>query len=243
MKKERLDKLLIDRKMFGSRTEAQGFILAGKILVNEIPITKSGEKVGVDSDIRIKGALKKYVSRGGEKLEIAIEKFDVDFNGKTVLDIGISTGGFTDCALQRGAISVTGIDVGYGQLDMKIRNNPKVEIHEKTNARILNLNKKFDLIICDVSFISTLKLLDTFNLHLKNDGNMIILIKPQFEAGKELVEKGGIVKNTDIHKQILENVKTKYAEKNFELIGIAESRILFPKGNIEYLTYWKRLIQ
>ncbi|HPN32078.1 MAG TPA: TlyA family RNA methyltransferase [bacterium] len=242
MKKERLDKLLIDRKMFDSRTEAQGFILAGKILVNDNPITKSGEKINIDSEIRIKGALKKYVSRGGEKLEIAVEKFEIDFSGKTVLDIGVSTGGFTDCALQRGAISVTGIDVGYGQLDLKIRNNPKVEIFEKTNARVLNLNKQFDFIICDVSFISTLKLLDTFNLHLKNDGKMIILIKPQFEAGKEFVEKGGIVKNIAIHKKILEDIKIKYAEKNFKLIGVAESRILFPKGNIEYLTYWERLI-
>ncbi|MBP7653586.1 TlyA family RNA methyltransferase [Candidatus Dependentiae bacterium] len=242
MKKERLDKILLDKKFFNSRTEAQGYILAGKVLVNETPITKSGEKIDTDSEIRIKGELKKYVSRGGDKLEIAVNEFNIDFTNKSVLDIGISTGGFTDCALQSGAESVTGIDVGYGQLDIKIRNNPKVTVIEKTNARTLNLNKQFDIILCDVSFISTIKLLDTFDLHLKQNGRMVILIKPQFEAGQEFIEKGGIVKNLDVHKNVLDEIKKKYNEKKFELTGIAESRILFPKGNIEYLTYWKREI-
>jgi len=142
--------------------------------------------------------------------------------------------------LQHNAKEVTGVDVGYGQVDLKIRNNPLVSIIEKTNARTLNLNKEFDIIICDVSFISILKLIDTFNKHLKKNGELIVLIKPQFEAGREYIEKGGIVKDLKIHQIIIENIKQKFSEAGFEFIDIAESKILYPKGNIEYLSYWRK---
>ncbi|HPP87602.1 MAG TPA: TlyA family RNA methyltransferase [bacterium] len=240
IKKERLDKILVQRGIVESRELAQRMILAGNVLVNEQLITKVAEKIDISADIRLKEQPRKYVSRGGEKLEIAIKKFNIKFSGKSVLDIGISTGGFTDCALQHNAKEVTGVDVGYGQVDLKIRNNPLVSIIEKTNARTLNLNKEFDIIICDVSFISILKLIDTFNKHLKKNGELIVLIKPQFEAGREYIEKGGIVKDLKIHQIIIENIKQKFSEAGFEFIDIAESKILYPKGNIEYLSYWRK---
>jgi len=240
IEKERIDTLLVEKKFFDSRNTAQRYILAGKVIVNDHIITKAGEKVPVESEIRIKDAAKNFVSRGGEKLQIAIRSFNIDLTDKKILDIGISTGGFADCALKAGAAEITGVDVGYGQLDQRLRNDPRVILHEKTNARYLELNKKFDFIICDVSFISLSKLLNTFNKHLDDRGSMIILIKPQFEAGPENVEKGGIVKDPEIHKEIIEKVKTDFYQAGFELVNITESDILLPRGNREYLSLWRR---
>ena len=239
--KKRLDLLVAELGLAENRTVAAKYILAGKIMVNDQIITKAGTLIDVSSNIKFCGELKKYVSRGGEKLELAIKTFNIDFTDKTVLDIGISTGGFTDCALQFKAKSVTGVDVGYGQVAMKLQNDRRVEIIERKNARYLDLNNLFDVILCDVSFISVLKLVHTFNKHLKVGGELIVLIKPQFEAGKEHICKGGIVKDKEVHNQIIDKIKKVFEDNNFKFIGIVESKILLPKGNLEFISYWHKI--
>jgi len=239
--KKRLDLLVAELGLAENRTVAAKYILAGKIMVNDQIITKAGTLIDVSSNIKFCGELKKYVSRGGEKLELAIKTFNIDFTDKTVLDIGISTGGFTDCALQFKAKSVTGVDVGYGQVAMKLQNDRRVEIIERKNARYLDLNNLFDVILCDVSFISVLKLVHTFNKHLKVGGELIVLIKPQFEAGKEHICKGGIVKDKEVHNQIIDKIKKVFEDNNFKFIGIVESKILLPKGNLEFVSYWHKI--
>ncbi len=240
MAKKRIDIYLSENGYTQSRMQAQKMIMAGNVLINEKLVIKASQTVSDDDTIRIKEKMK-YVSRGAFKLEKALNVFDIDVMEKTFIDFGASTGGFTDVLLQKGAKKVICIDVGYGQLAWKIRNNPKVEVLERTNARYLTLDmisEKTDGAVCDVSFISVKKILPAMQQCTKDDGFIIILIKPQFEAGKDQVGKKGIVKDIKIHMQVVSDiVKFVENETDFTPCKISYSPIKGQKGNIEYLLY------
>ena len=263
MKKERLDTLLVEKGFFETRSRAQAAIMAGQVLVNEQKIDKTGTQVAPDAAIRILGSDLKYVSRGGLKLEKAVACFDLDLTGKVVSDIGASTGGFTDCALQNGAARVYAIDVGYGQLAWKLRSDERVVNMERTNVRYLeadSLPEKVDVATIDVAFISLDKVLPAVKKILADDGIVIALIKPQFEAGKENVGKKGVVRDPAVHLNVMgkENVGKKGVvrdpavhlnvinnviavakELDFKISGLDYSPVKGPEGNIEYLLYLK----
>jgi len=237
--KERLDVILVKKGYFETREKAKSAIMAGIIIVNDKKIDKAGTMVKEDADIRIKGEKLKYVSRGGLKLEKAIDVFNVDFNEKIVLDIGASTGGFTDCALQNKAKYVYSVDVGTNQLDWKLRKNEKVKSIENMHIKDLKIehidNKKVDIIVIDVSFISLTKILSYLPTFLNESGSIILLIKPQFEVGRENIDKGGIVKNKEKHIEAIKNVIKSAREIGFYLNNFDVSPIKGTKGNIEYL--------
>ena len=238
MAKERLDVLLVDKNLFESREQAQRAIMAGEILVNDIRITKAGTKVNDDADIRYTGKNMPYVSRGGLKLKKAIDSFSIDFSDKVVLDVGASTGGFSDCALKHGAKKVYSVDVGYGQLAWSLRSDPKVIVMERTNARELKpemFQEKIDVITMDVSFISITKILPQFSDLISDDGLIITLIKPQFEAGKENVGKKGVVKDPNIHIAVIKNIVSEAEKAGLYAIKLDHSPIKGPEGNVEFL--------
>lgn len=244
MKKEkaRLDLVILEKGLFNSREKARAAIMAGRVLVNGYPVTKAGTLVSYETPIRIRGKNPPYVSRGGLKLARALEVFLVKLEGKIVLDIGASTGGFTDCALKNGAARVYAIDVGYGQLDWSLRHDSRVVVMERTNIRYLNpdqLGEKGDVATIDVSFISLNKVLPKVQELLKENGQVIALIKPQFEAGPEKVGKKGVVKDPVVHQEVVEKVLRQAGEQGFEVNGLTFSPIRGPKGNIEYLTWLK----
>ena len=237
MEKKRLDILLAEKNFTESREKAKALIMEGKVYVNNLKITKPGTKFSGKEDIFIKEGLK-FVSRGGLKLEKAIEQFNIVIKDKICLDIGASTGGFTDCLLQYGAKKVYAVDVGYGQLHWKIRNNPKVTVIERCNFRYIKKEKIpeiVDIVTIDVSFISLKKILPKAIEFLRESSMIIALIKPQFEVGKEQVGKGGIVKDSALHKQVLDNLSTFFQQLNLQVINITESPILGQKGNKEFL--------
>jgi 23S rRNA (cytidine1920-2'-O)/16S rRNA (cytidine1409-2'-O)-methyltransferase len=243
MKKERIDKLLFERGLAESRSKAHALIMSGVILVNEKRVEKPSESFTPDAKIRIKGDSpeSRYVSRGGLKLEEALEKFHICVDAYVCLDIGASTGGFTDCLLKRGALRVVAIDAGTNQLDWKLRSDPRVEVREKTNARNLkpdNFSELFDLIVMDVSFISVTKILPALVDLLKPNGRMIVLIKPQFEVGKSDVGKGGIVKNPELHQRVVMRVNDFAAGRGLRMMGTIESPILGAEGNKEFLSLY-----
>jgi len=203
--KERLDVLLVSRGLSESREKAKATIMAGLVFVNNQRVDKAGTKLPVDVDITVKGNPIPYVGRGGLKLEKAMETFPIDLTGKTMMDIGASTGGFTDCALQRGAAKVFAVDVGYGQLAWKLRTDDRVVNMERTNIRnvtVADIGEPVDFISIDVSFISLLKIMPAVEPLLKAGGTMVTLIKPQFEAGREHVGKGGIVRDIQVHRDV-----------------------------------------
>jgi len=238
MAKERLDVLLVDKNLFESREQAQRAIMAGEILVNDIRITKAGTKVNDDADIRYTGKNMPYVSRGGLKLKKAIDSFSIDFSDKVVLDVGASTGGFSDCALKHGAIKVYSVDVGYGQLAWSLRSDPRVVVMERTNARELKpdmFQEKLDIITMDVSFISITKILPQFPALINDNGLIITLIKPQFEAGKEHVGKKGVVKDPDIHISVIRNIIREAEKSGLYAAKLDHSPIKGPEGNVEFL--------
>lgn len=240
MKKERLDALLMNRALFESRAKAQAAIMAGQVLVNEQKIDKPGTLVPPDVTIRLLGNKLPYVSRGGLKLEKALQIFPISVQDKVVADIGASTGGFTDCALQNGAAKVYAIDVGYGQLAWKLRNDERVINMERTNVRYLeadSLPEQVDAATIDVAFISLDKILPAVHKILKEDGFVIALIKPQFEAGKENVGKKGVVRDARVHEQVINNVIAFAKEEGFGIAGLDFSPIKGPEGNIEYLLH------
>lgn len=240
MKKERLDALLMNRALFESRAKAQAAIMAGQILVNEQKIDKPGTPVPPDASIRILGNNLPYVSRGGLKLEKALQIFPISVCDKVVADIGASTGGFTDCALQNGAAKVYAIDVGYGQLAWKLRNDERVVNLERTNVRYLEANslpEQVDVATIDVAFISLDKILPAVHKILKPEGFVIALIKPQFEAGKENVGKKGVVRDANVHEDVINNVIAFSKEEGFGIAGLDFSPIKGPEGNIEYLLH------
>ncbi|HTG71477.1 MAG TPA: TlyA family RNA methyltransferase [Candidatus Udaeobacter sp.] len=240
--KERIDVLLVERGFYESREKAKAALMAGLVLVNDEPVDKSGMKVARTADIKVKGALHPYVSRGGLKLEKAIRKFDIDLNGRVMLDIGASTGGFTDCALQNGASYVYAIDVGYNQLDWSLRQDERVNVMERTNFRyteptdLVGPSPTFASI--DVSFISLKLILPALSTLLSVGSGIVALIKPQFEAGREKVGKSGVVRDSAVHREVLRTVLTAAAELGYYLQDITFSPITGGEGNIEFLAYW-----
>lgn len=243
MVKTRLDVLLVNRGLFETRARAQAEIMAGNILVNEVKVDKPGAPTKEDVTIRILGSKIPYVSRGGLKLEKALKVFPIDLTGKVLADIGASTGGFTDCALQNGAAKVYAVDVGYGQLAWALRQDSRVVNLERTNVRNLTqatLGERVDGATIDVAFISLNLVLPAVAGVLKDDGFIMALIKPQFEAGKDKVGKKGVVKEADTHKEVIDNVLALARSIEFVPLGLDYSPIKGPEGNIEYLLYLKK---
>lgn len=237
--KERLDTLLVDRGLFPSREKAKASIMAGIILVDGQVSDKAGNMTDTDSVITVKENLCPYVSRGGLKLEKSLKLWDINLSGRTCMDIGASTGGFTDCMLQKGASKVYSVDVGYGQLDYKLRNDSRVINMEKCNIRYIDADAvdPIDFISIDVSFISLKLVFPVAAKLLKPSAELVCLVKPQFEAGREQVGKKGIVRDKKVHIQVIENV-VKYAIMNgLRPAGLTYSPVKGAKGNIEYLLY------
>jgi 23S rRNA (cytidine1920-2'-O)/16S rRNA (cytidine1409-2'-O)-methyltransferase len=236
--KTRLDRLLVERGLAGSREKAQALIMAGEVLVNNQKASKPGQPVAEDAALEVL-ARPPYVSRGGFKLAGALQHFAIDVTGKVCLDIGSSTGGFTDALLQSGAARVHTVDVGAGQLDWKLRTDARVALHEGINARELkfeDIGELVELIVCDVSFISVTMILPAAVPLLRPAGQMVILIKPQFEVGKGLVGKGGIVRDPALHLSVCERVRRAVTEFGFAA-SIMESPILGAEGNKEFLLH------
>jgi len=244
MQRERIDKILVDRGLADSRTKAQALVMAGAVLVDEQLVRKPSELFHSEANIRIKAeATSRYVSRGGVKLEAALREFQIDVSGLVCLDIGSSTGGFTDCLLQHDARKVVAIDVGHNQIDWKLRNDPRIELREGINARYLtpsDFDEKFDLVTIDVSFISATKILPSIVPLLKDDARTITLIKPQFEVGKGEVGKGGIVKDPAQHQRVIAEVNQATESLGLRTIGVIESPIQGANGNIEFLALYDR---
>ena len=238
--KERLDVLLVRNGFFSSREKAKATIMAGCVYVDGQKEDKAGMKFDTDSQIEVRGHALPYVSRGGLKLEKAVNLFGLDLEGKVCMDIGASTGGFTDCMLQKGAAKVYSIDVGHGQLDWKLRNDPRVVCMERFNARELSaedLPQVPDFASIDVSFISLRLILGPVFNTLSPGGSVAALIKPQFEAGREKVGRKGVVRDPAVHEEVINHVLDFAAETGFSCAGLTFSPITGPEGNIEYLAY------
>ena len=238
--KERLDVLLVSLGLAESRAKAQATIMAGEVYVNGQKADKSGMEVDITSNIEMRGSACPYVSRGGLKLEKALRNFGVDPTGYVCSDSGASTGGFTDCLLQQGASKVFAIDVGYGQLAWKIRNDPRVVVMERTNIRYVtleDLGEPLDLSVIDVSFISLGLVLPVVKTLLKPTGQVLCLIKPQFEAGKDKVGKKGVVRDPAVHEEVLQNFISLAKSLDFTIRNLTFSPVKGPEGNIEFLAH------
>lgn len=239
--KKRLDVLLVERGFAETRTKAQAIIMSGLVYVQGQKADKPGMSFEENSEIEVRGATCPYVSRGGLKLEKALRDFGVDPTGFVCSDSGASTGGFTDCLLQQGASKVFAIDVGYGQLDWKIRSDPRVVVMERTNVRYVTpeqLGEPLDLSVIDVSFISLRIVLPVIKTFLKeNAGQVLCLIKPQFEAGKEKVGKKGVIRDPSVHKEVLDDFVALTEEIGFKILGLTFSPVKGPEGNIEFLAH------
>jgi 23S rRNA (cytidine1920-2'-O)/16S rRNA (cytidine1409-2'-O)-methyltransferase len=245
--KLRLDKLLVDRGLAASRERAQALIIAGKVLVDDQKLDKAGAQVGADSVVRLLGEDLKYVSRGGLKLERALDYWQVDVMGKVCLDVGASTGGFTDCWLQHGAARVIAVDTGYGQMEFKLRQDSRVRLLEKTNARYLTreaIDAIVDLIVVDVAFISATYVLPPAvnaafpqSAEDRRGRQAIVLVKPQFEAGREFVGKGGIVRDEAAQLASVEKVKKTFLDLGCSRLDVIDSPILGAEGNREFLLW------
>ena len=238
--KQRLDVMLTEKNLFDSRARAKAMIMAGKILVNGQKVDKAGTLIPIDAEIRILGEDLPFVSRGGLKLQKALDVFKIILSGKIAADVGASTGGFTDCMLQHGAKKVYAIDVGYGQLAWKLRSNVQVVNMERTNIRNVtrqDILDELDFVSIDVAFISLEKVLPVVFDLLKASGEVVALIKPQFEAGRENVGKKGVVKDKKIHAAVIERVLSFAMSLGFGVRGLDFSPIKGPEGNIEYLAY------
>ena len=240
MAKERLDVLLVNRGLAASREKAKAIIMSGSVYVDGQKEDKAGQTFPEEANIEVRGSTLKYVSRGGLKLEKAMECFDVSLSGKICMDVGSSTGGFTDCMLQNGAVKVYAVDVGHGQLDWKLRNDPRVICMEKTNIRYVkpdDIEDRIQFSSIDVSFISLTKVLGPVKELLTDDGEIVCLIKPQFEAGREKVGKHGVVRDASVHKEVIDMVMNYAASINFEVMNLEFSPVKGPEGNIEYLLH------
>lgn len=238
--KERLDVLLVERGLVPSRERGRAYIMAGLVYVNEEKVEKAGAAVPVQSIITIRGDSIGYVSRGGLKLEKALQTFDIDLNGKVMADIGASTGGFTDCALKNGATKVFAIDVGYGQLAWSLRTDPRVVNLERTNIRYLqpdDLGERVNCASIDVSFISLDKVLPAVSGLLTPEGFIIALIKPQFEAGRDKVGKRGVVRDMAVHREVIHSVLASAGQNGLIPLALTYSPVKGPEGNIEYLVH------
>ncbi len=241
--KERLDKLLVIREPLLSREKAKRMIMAGMVFVGGQREDKPGTMIDTDADVEIKGRTNPYVSRGGLKLQKAFETFDIDVTGRICIDAGASTGGFTDCMLQHGASKVYSVDVGYGQLDWNLRNDPRVVCMEKTNVRYLNpdmLEPGIGFATADLSFISLTKVLGAIASCLEEDGQLVTLVKPQFEAGREKVGKKGVVRDPIVHTEVIRKIVCFAESIGLVPAGLTYSPIKGPEGNIEYLLWIKK---
>ena len=241
--RERLDTVLVERGLVPSKQRAQAFIMEGKVWVDGKRVEKSGVRVRADAEVEIKGKKYPYVSRGGAKLEKALTHWDIMVEGKIFLDVGASTGGFTDCLLQKGAAKVYGVDVGYGQLAWELQCDGRVVNLEKNNIRYLKgevFEDELDGAVIDVSFISLKKIIPKVVELIKRDGDIIALIKPQFEVGKGEVGKGGVVKDTKKHEEVIDEISSFALSLALQVIGIIESPLLGPKGNKEFFIYLKK---
>lgn len=245
MTRERIDKLLVERGLAESRTKAQAMVMAGVVLVDEQRVEKPSHQFDTNSSIRIKGGddpTTRYVGRGGLKLEAALREFQIDVSGFTCLDVGASTGGFTDCLLQNGAKKVFAVDVGHNQIDWRLRNDPRVEVREGVNARYLtpkDFPQKFNLVVIDVSFISVTKVLPAIVPLLAPTGAIIALIKPQFEVGRGEVGGGGIVRDAAKRSRVVEEVNGAARTLGLEPVKVIESPITGAEGNVEFLALYR----
>ncbi|MDD6233990.1 MAG: TlyA family RNA methyltransferase [Lachnospiraceae bacterium] len=241
--KERLDVLLVERRLADSREKAKAVIMSGIVYVNGQKEDKAGQTFDVTSNIELRGSTLKYVSRGGLKLEKAMNEFPVKLDGTICMDVGSSTGGFTDCMLMNGAVKVYSVDVGHGQLAWKLRQDERVVVMEKTNIRYVtpeDIDDVLDFASIDVSFISLTKVLLPVKNLLKSGGEVVCLIKPQFEAGREKVGKKGVVRDKDVHEEVIEMVLNYAVSIGYDVLGLSFSPIKGPEGNIEYLAHLKK---
>ncbi len=242
----RIDKLLVDRGLAESRTKAQALVMAGVVLADEQRINKPSDTVASDAKVRLKGGddpTSRYVGRGGLKLETALRDFELNVEGLNCLDVGASTGGFTDCLLQHGAKRVIALDVGHNQIDYRLRTDPRVEVREGVNARYLqpgDFETRFDLAVMDVSFISATKIMPAIVPLLQAAGRLITLIKPQFEVGRGEVGKGGIVRDPQQHARVIAEVNQAALELGLQLKKVIESPILGADGNVEFLALYEK---
>ena len=243
MAKERLDVLLVSRGLAESREKAKAIIMSGNVYVDGQKEDKAGSNFPAEAVIEVRGNTLKYVSRGGLKLEKAMENFDVTLAGEICMDVGSSTGGFTDCMLQNGAVKVYAVDVGHGQLAWKLRNDERVVCMEKTNIRYVtpeDVADKINFSSIDVSFISLTKVLGPVKELLSDDGQIVCLIKPQFEAGREKVGKHGVVRDSAVHLEVIEKVIDFAISIGFEVLNLEFSPVKGPEGNIEYLGFLRK---
>lgn len=244
-KKERIDKLLVERGLAESRAKAQALVLAGEVVAGDQRVDKAGALVDVELPLRLKGEGLRYVSRGALKLEGALDHFGIDVTGLDALDVGASTGGFTDLLLQRGAARVVAVDVGYGQLHPKLRSDARVTVRERVNARALTREDvpfEVDLLVADVSFISLRLVLPSALGYLKPGGAIAVLVKPQFEVGRQDVGKGGVVRDPEKRRVAIEGIARFVAEQGLEVIGWIDAPIAGPAGNREALLYARRAL-
>jgi len=236
--KTRIDSLLVKKGLVKSRQRAQSLIMAGKVLVNDTPVDKSGTQVDDDAVIKVKQDDNPFVSRGGLKLNQALKSLPVSVKNCVCMDIGASTGGFTDCLLQYGANKVYAVDVGYGQFDWSLRQDSRVTVIERTNIRHLEyeiINEKMDVIVADTSFISLKVVLPAAEKFMQSGTLILALIKPQFEAGKKNVKKGGVVKDPEIRNAVIDDIKCFFDNRGYQVNQVIDSPILGPKGNKEYI--------
>ena len=241
--KIRLDQIIVEKGLAQSRQSAKSLIMAGKVLVDSRPLDKPGTLISSDKKIRIKGGRNRYVSRGGLKLEKALNEFKIDVSDFDCLDVGASTGGFTDCLLQHGAARIFAVDVGYGQLAWKLRQDPRVYVIERTNIRhmpIETISCPVDLVTIDVSFISLKIVVPEVIQFLKADGAILALIKPQFEVSKGNIGKGGVVKSPILHRKVIDDLSAFFSKEGLKYKSITPSAPLGPKGNKEFFIYLKR---
>lgn len=239
----RLDQLLVERGLFATREKARRAVMAGQVDVNGVRVDKPGSPMRDDVRLTLIGTAEPFVSRAGGKLAAALDHFAVDPAGCRCLDVGASTGGFTDCLLQRGAAHVTALDVGYGLLDLKVRNDPRVEVRERVNARHLAadaFDRPFEIVVVDVSFISLTKVVPALVPHIAPSGRLLPLIKPQFEVGREGVGKGGLVRDEGLRRETIERRAAELAALGFELLGTYDSPVAGAEGNREAFAFLRR---
>jgi 23S rRNA (cytidine1920-2'-O)/16S rRNA (cytidine1409-2'-O)-methyltransferase len=243
VRKDRVDIVLAERRMVPSRERARALIMAGKVIVDGKKITKPGIQINVDAQVHLEEGSSPYVSRGGKKIEEALKTFGIHPKGMIVMDVGASTGGFTDCILQQGAKKVYAVDVGYGQLAWRLQKDPRVINLERRNIRYLpreEVQEEADLIVIDTSFISVEKFLPHLVGFLRRGGAILSLIKPQFEVGKGEVGKGGVVRDKALHEKVIDRISTFSRGLGLTVLGVTESPLLGPKGNREFFIYLKK---
>ncbi len=240
--KIRIDQLLVERGLAESRTRAQALVMAGHVILGDAKALKPGQQVAADAEVAVKGSDHPWVSRGGIKLAHALAKFDINVSGMVAMDVGSSTGGFTDVLLTGGAQKVYAVDSGTNQLAWNLRQDPRVIVHEQTSARILtsaHIPESIDIIVCDASFIGLAKVLERPLSFAKPHAQLVALIKPQFEAGRDEVGKGGVVRNEAVHKRVCDEVQMWLVEKGWTVQGLTTSPITGPQGNVEFLVWAK----